>query len=198
MMKIMKLLLASSSSYRKQQLAKLGIAFDTFSPDIDETPLPSENPVSLTTRLARNKARAAVEQYPGHRIIGSDQVASLDGRIMGKPHTVQNAVEQLMCCCGRKVTFYTGLCLLNPVTGHEQTISVPFSVFFRHLSEQQIRRYVQLEKPLDCAGSFKCEELGIALFSKMEGDDPSSLVGLPLIQLNEMLFQEGVDVLRGA
>ena len=192
----MKLLLASSSSYRRALLQRLGVEFQCQSPDIDETSLPGESPEQLVLRLSLSKAKALASNYPDHLIIASDQIALFQQQILGKPHTVEKAIKQLSSFSGQSVTFHTGLCLLNTKTGQHQLDSIPFSVHFRELNESQIRFYTNEERPLDCAGSFKCEGLGITLFKKMSGDDPNSLIGLPLIRLTEMLINEGVDPLN--
>jgi len=189
------LVLASSSPFRKTILDKLNLPYSTHSPDTDESALADETPAELVSRLAEQKARAVRQHYPDALIIGSDQVAVLDGNIIGKPHTHQRATEQLRNTSGRSVTFYTGLSLYNAQTGRSQTDVVPFTVHFRHLSEAMIESYLQAEQPYNCAGSFKSEGLGIALFDRLEGDDPNTLIGLPLIRLIEMLEKEGVPVL---
>ncbi|MGI9277164.1 MAG: Maf family protein [Endozoicomonas sp.] len=191
----MQLLLASGSPYRKSLLQRLGLEFDCHSPDIDESPQPGENVETLARRLSRQKAEALRQDFPNHLIIASDQAAQLGSRILGKPGTTDKAIEQLSASSGHPVTFHTGVCLLNTKTGREQLDCVSYTVFFRELSRDQIEYYIKKEAPLDCAGSFKCEGLGISLFSKMQGDDPNSLIGLPLIRLTQMLLKEGVDVL---
>ena len=189
------LVLASTSPYRREVLERLGIPFETSSPNIDETILPNEKPEKLVARLAESKARAVQKEYPDALIIGSDQVAVLDNQILGKPGNHKNAVEQLSNANGKAVLFLTGLCLLNSSTNTSQTIVERYSVKFRHLSSKQINNYLQREKPYNCAGSFKSEGLGISLFEKMEGDDPNALIGLPVIALVRMLSYEGIDVL---
>lgn len=189
------LVLASSSPYRQALLKKLGLPFVCASPDIDETPLPDESPMELTRRLAVAKARALADRFPDHLIIGSDQVACLDLQILGKPGSVANATAQLKLTSGRSTEFFTGLCLLNSASGETQTRVERFTVHFRPLSDQQISAYIEREQPLDCAGSFKSEGLGIALFERLEGDDPNTLIGLPLIQLTSMLERAGRPVL---
>ncbi|MEP9067900.1 nucleoside triphosphate pyrophosphatase [Enterobacter hormaechei] len=184
------LVLASTSPYRRMLLEKLGIPFECAAPEVDETPQPGESPRHLVTRLAKEKAQSLAVRYPAHLIIGSDQVCVLDGEITGKPHTEENACQQLLRARGSIVTFYTGLALYNPASGHLQTECEPFDVHFRHLSEQEIMDYVRRERPLNCAGSFKSEGLGIALFDKLDGRDPNTLVGLPLIALCQMLRRE--------
>ncbi len=189
------IILGSSSPYRSELLAKLKLPFSTASPNIDESPLMGESPAQLVLRLAENKARKVAESNLSALVIGSDQVAVLDGEILGKPGTAENAVKQLMAASGKTVTFLTGLALYNAANQQMQSIVEPFEVNFRSLSETQIRRYVNLEQPLDCAGSFKSEGLGISLFSELRGSDPNSLIGLPLIRLTDMLAAQGVNVL---
>ncbi|MET4693891.1 Maf family protein [Endozoicomonas lisbonensis] len=191
----MKLLLASGSPYRKQLLERLGLEFSCQAPDIDETPMPGETADALSLRLSEAKARALAESYPDHLIIASDQAAQLGQTILGKPGTHNRAIGQLLACSNQAVTFYTGLCLLNTRTAKQQLDCIPFTVHFRQLSREQIESYIKKEEPLDCAGSFKCEGLGITLFTKMSGDDPNSLTGLPLIRLTDMLLNEGVNII---
>jgi len=192
---MMTLVLASTSPYRKTLLERLGLRFETAAPKTDETAMAGETPEALVTRLAEAKARAIAPQYSDALIIGSDQVAVLDGEILGKPGTHDTAVQQLRNASGREVKFLTGLCLLNARTQQAHVKLVPFSVVFRALSEAQIQYYLQQEKPYDCAGSFKSEGLGISLFERLDGDDPNALIGLPLIELIRLLSAEGVDVL---
>ncbi|KLV08985.1 septum formation inhibitor Maf [Photobacterium aquae] len=189
------LLLASTSPYRQMLLNKLELTFSTASPNTDESVYPGESAEQLVCRLAEAKAKACADQHPEHLIIGSDQVCVINNEIVGKPHTTENACKQLEAASGQTVTFYTGLCLHNAKTGHSQVICEPFHVHFRQLTSEAIRRYVEREHPLNCAGSFKSEGLGIALFDRLEGRDPNTLVGLPLITLCEMLAAEGIDIL---
>lgn len=189
------LLLASTSPFRQSLLEKLHYPFETASPDIDESAQPGESAEQLVKRLAQAKAEACAANHADALIIGSDQVCVIDGQILGKPHTVENAVRQLQAASGQTVTFYTGLCLHNARTGASEVICEPFHVHFRQLAEAEIRNYVALEQPLNCAGSFKSEGLGIALFDRLEGRDPNTLVGLPLIALREMLAREGIAIL---
>ncbi len=184
------LILASTSPYRRVLLEKLGVTFECAAPNVDESPQPGESPRHLVVRLAQEKAKSLAARFPDHLIIGSDQVCVLDGIITGKPHTEENARQQLLKARGSIVTFYTGLALYNSSTGHLQTECEPFDVHFRHLSEQEIDDYVRKERPLNCAGSFKSEGLGIALFERLDGRDPNALVGLPLIALCQMLRRE--------
>lgn len=189
------LLLASSSPYRRELLDRLQLPFTWQSPSIDETRREDETAIDLVRRLAEEKARALAGQYTDHLIIGSDQVAVLgDGQILGKPHDLERAQKQLRAASGSSVTFLTGLALLNSQSGRCQVDCVPFTVHFRSLSDTQILRYLQREQPFDCAGSFKSEGLGISLFRSTEGEDASSLIGLPLIRLVDMLINEGIDV----
>ena len=189
-----KRVLAASSGFRKQLLEKLNLPFVTASPDADETAQENETPEQLVQRLSIAKAEAIVPDFPNHLIIGSDQVACIDGEILGKPGSFDNALAQLRNASGKTVTFYTGLTLINSSTGNRQTACETFNVHFRNLNDAQITRYLQLEQPYNCAGSFKSEGLGISLFEKLEGDDPNSLIGLPLIRLIQMLDREGIAV----
>ena len=185
--------LASSSPYRRELLDRLGLDYSTVSPDIGESALPGDTPAALVERLAEQKARAVGATHPG-LIIGSDKVATIDNDILGKPGNHDSAIAQLTRLSGRQVTFQTGLCLLD-TTHHELQVDVvPFTVQFRTLDSGQIERYLRAEQPYNCAGSFKSEGLGITLFEKMSGDDPTALVGLPLIRLTEMLGTAGVEL----
>jgi septum formation protein len=188
------LVLASTSSFRKELLQRLQIPFTTFAPNIDETPLENETPEAMILRLTEDKAKAAREPFQNHLIIASDQCAVCDGDIIGKPGTHAHAIEQLSRFSAKSITFLTGLCLLNTVTGNTQIDCVHFIVKFRTLSAQQIENYLNIETPYQCAGSFKSEGLGITLFAKMSGEDPNSLIGLPLIRLTTFLANEGVQL----
>ena len=188
------LLLASSSVYRRDLLSRLRLPFTCSSPDIDESHRPGESALELVQRLSLEKAQALAASHPAHLIIGSDQVAVLNDQIIGKPHTFDKARQQLLNASGASVSFLTGLTLLNSQTGHYQTDCVPFTVHMRHLNAEQIERYLHAEEPYDCAGSFKAEGLGVSLFQRTEGDDATSLVGLPLIRLVDMLLAEGVHL----
>ncbi len=192
--KMRHLLLASSSPYRRELLSRLQLPFDCASPEIDETPRPDEAPEQLVRRLAREKAQALAPRYRDHLIIGSDQVAVLDQRTLGKPHTFERARRQLHDCSGKAVTFLTGLALLDSQSSAVQVDCVAFTVHFRPLSDQQIERYLNAEQPFDCAGSFKAEGLGVSLFSATQGEDATSLIGLPLIRLVTMLNEAGIQV----
>lgn len=189
------IVLASTSAYRQSLLAKLNFPFLSAAPKADETPLPGEDAPTLVKRLATQKAQSLAADYSDHLIIGADQVCVLGGEITGKPLTRSNAVQQLRQASGRCVTFYTGLALFNSRHARLQCIVEPFDVHFRMLSEQEIERYIDKEQPLNCAGSFKSEGLGITLFERLWGRDPNTLVGLPLIALLDMLRQEGVNPL---
>lgn len=188
------IVLASTSPFRKELLARLGLVFTTVSPNVDESAQVNELPQDLVVRLAKEKAWAVMDECPAALIIGSDQVASIGGRILGKPGSRSRAIAQLEDASGKRITFYTGLCLLNTDTGKVQTACEPFHVHFRNLSRGGIESYLDAEQPYQCAGSFKSEGLGISLFERLEGDDPNALIGLPLIQLVSMLAKEGVQV----
>ena len=188
------LVLGSTSPYRRELLQRLGLSFDIASPHTDEQRLPDEPAEALVRRLAAAKAKSVARFHPEALIIGSDQVAVLDQEILGKPGNHERAVAQLRAASGRTVRFLTGLCLYNSALGREQVEVVPYSVTFRRLDDERIERYVDREQPLNCAGSFKSEGLGIALFERMEGNDPTALIGLPLITLVTMLSQEGVPL----
>jgi septum formation protein len=189
------ILLASSSTYRRALLAKLGLAFEWASPNVDESLREKESAENLVRRLSQTKAQTLAAAHPNKLIIGSDQVAVLNNQILSKPDTHDRAFAQLRSASGCSVLFKTGLCLLNTQTGQAQIAVENFCVYFRTLTDQQIHNYLKLEQPYDCAGSFKAEGLGISLFTKLSGDDPNSLIGLPLIRLIEMLGNEGVDPL---
>ena len=189
------LVLASTSIYRRELLERLQIPFQIASPDVDETPLPGESAKQTSWRLSRQKAHAVASHYPDALIIGSDQVALLDQQQIGKPITHDNAVRQMIDMRGKTVIFYTALSLLNARSGDIQTEVAENRVSFRQLSDIEIENYLCKEQPYHCAGSAKSEGLGIALISKMEGDDPNALVGLPLILLVGMLKKQGVAIL---
>jgi MAF protein len=188
------LVLGSTSPFRKALLEKLGIPFCTDTPNTNEARQPGESPTDLVLRLAEAKAREVAGRHPAAMIIGSDQVACVDGEILGKPGNRENAIAQLTAAAGKTVTFYTGLCLYNSANEQTQTGVEPFTVHFRNLTPGQIERYVDLEQPFNCAGSFKSEGFGITLFSALEGRDPNSLIGLPLILLVEMLADQGITL----
>ncbi len=186
------IILASGSRYRRELLARLGLPFRFELPGVEEFPLPGEAPAALARRLALEKAQAVANRFPAGLVIGSDQVADCDGVILGKPGTADRAREQLQAASGRTVTFWSALALINAATGRTQAAVIRCDVEFRILSEEEIARYVAIEAPLDCAGSFKAEGLGIVLFRRLLTDDPTSLIGLPLIALCAMLRAEGV------
>ena len=189
------IVLASTSKYRRELLTRLGLPFEVASPGVDETPLPNEAPQETSRRLAEAKSRAVAERFPQAIVIGSDQVAVLDGVPLGKPGNHANAVRQLIAMRGKEVVFHTALCLCHAASGRTATRVVPYYVRFREYSDAQIERYLQREQPYDCAGSARCEGLGIVLIAEMRGDDPNALIGLPLIALTEMLAEQGVSVL---
>lgn len=192
------LVLASTSPFRRELLARLGLSFDTAAPDVDEAPQPGESAQGLVLRLAEAKARAVATLYSDALIIGSDQVASIGGQLLGKPGDREHAIAQLEQASGRTALFRTGLCLLDAASGRAQVHCEPFKVHFRQLTRAQITDYVDREQPFNCAGSFKSEGLGIALFERLEGADPNALIGLPLIRLIDMLANEGVGVLASS
>lgn len=189
------LILASTSPYRRELLGRLGLSFSTANPQTDESPLPSEAPEALALRLSEAKARAVMAEHPDALIIGSDQVATVDGQIYGKPGNHERAVAQLKALSGKTVNFFTGLCLLNARTGQAELRGIPTLVTFRELSEREIENYLRREPAYNCAGSAKSEGLGIALLHCMQGDDPNALIGLPLIALCDMLRRQGVEIL---
>jgi len=190
-----KLILGSTSRYRRDMLQRLRIPFDVQSPEVDETPLDGEAPAPLAQRLAIAKARAVAQRHPEATVIGSDQVADLAGQPIGKPGTHSKAVEQLRAMRGRAVIFQTAVTVVNLARGYEGSALVPVTVRFRDLSDAEIEHYLRAEKPYDCAGSAKSEALGIALLSAIESDDPTALVGLPLIKTCELLREAGIDPL---
>ena len=189
------LVLESTSPFRRELLARLNLPFITAAPDVNESPLPGELPEQTALRLSEEKARAVAVLHPNALIIGSDQVASLEGEIFGKPGDHPRAVAQLQRMRGKTVNFYTGLCLYNSRTGTSHLQGIPTLVTFRHVSDDEIERYLKTETPYNCAGSAKCEGLGIALIARMEGPDPNALIGLPLIALCDMLRAESVQIL---
>ena len=189
------IVLASSSPYRKELLSRILDNFICESPSIDETPFPDEEPVEHVARLAEQKAMTVGLNHPGSIIIGSDQICVLEGQILGKPHTEAKAIEQLQACSGKTVNFYTSLCVLEAGKEGQDLSVVITEVKFRDLAKDEIERYVQREQPLDCAGSFKAEGLGIGLFKSLSSKDPTALIGLPLITLAESLRKLGVQVI---
>ena len=190
-----RLILASSSPYRRTLLSRLRLPFEVLAPRVDESPLPDEGAAATALRLAAAKARTIGASTPASLVIGSDQVAALDGAHLGKPGDHERAVAQLKTMRGREVVFHTALALLNTQSGALQLANVPTTVHFRDYSDREIERYLLLEQPYDCAGSAKIEGLGIALVERIAADDPSALIGLPLMQLTAMLRKEGMAVI---
>lgn len=188
------IVLASTSAYRRMLLERFQLPFETARPEVDETPLLDEHPAATADRLAIAKAQAVAPHWPDALVIGSDQVAHIDDEVFGKPGSVERAVAQLRSMSGRTVVFHTALALIDTRSGRIQTDSVPTEVRFRTLSDAEITRYVERELPLDCAGSAKSEGLGITLLDALSGDDPTALVGLPLIALSRMLREAGVEL----
>jgi septum formation protein len=190
-----KIILASTSPYRRELLARLGLPFEVADPKTDETPRPGESAEGLALRLAEAKARAVASRHPDALVIGSDQVAIMGDRIFGKPGNHARAVEQLRALSGQTVNFFTGICVLNTTSGHASCRGVPTLVTFRTLSDTTIEHYLSREPAYNCAGSAKSEGLGIALISRLQGDDPNALIGLPLIALCDLLIGHGVNIL---
>ena len=189
------IILASSSPFRRELLDRLEISFTTASPDVDESALKNEKPEETALRLSEAKARKVASEHSEAFIIGSDQVAYLDDEIFGKPGNHENAVKQLQKMRGRTVNFFTGLCLFNAQTGKAHVRGIPTRVTFRDLSDDEIENYLRKEQPYNCAGSAKSEGLGIALIAKMEGEDPSALIGLPLIALCDLFREENINLI---
>jgi septum formation protein len=189
------LILGSSSRYRRELLERLHIPFDVVIPDVDETPMAAESPRALAQRLACEKARDVARRHPQAVVIGSDQVADLDGRPLGKPGTHARAVEQLGHMSGRTVVFQTALSVVCLATGFEAHDLAPVRVRFRALAPEEIERYLHAEQPYDCAGSARSEGLGIALLDAIDSDDPTALVGLPLIRTCRLLRAAGLSIL---
>ncbi|MCP3687048.1 MAG: septum formation inhibitor Maf [Gammaproteobacteria bacterium] len=189
-----KIILASSSPFRKSLLERLHLDFTCASPDIDEARLRNESAAAYVCRLAQQKAQTVAGKNPNAIIIGSDQCALLDGKVLGKPNSHENALDQLSRARGKTVVFHTGLCVMRLKTGFSEVDDIQFEVDFRQLSDRQLEHYLKVDKPYQCAGSFKSEAYGISLFARMRGDDPTALTGLPLIRLTSMLEQAGVSV----
>lgn len=189
-----RLVLGSSSPFRKMLLEKLMVPFETSNPDIDETPLDRETPIELVERLAIEKALEVAKSFPEALIIGSDQVALHGDEIVGKPHTHERAVEQLRTASGKKITLYTGLALVNAQTQSVQSEVIPYTVHYKTLTDDVIEAYLRKEQPYNCAGSVRSEGLGISLLERFEGDDPNTLIGLPLIRLIAMLENENYNL----
>lgn len=186
------LILASTSPYRRELLARLRLPFEVVSPQVDEAPWPGEAPAALAQRLALAKAQAVAQRHPAAVVIGSDQVAELDGAAIGKPGTHERAVEQLRAMRGRRVVFHTAVAVVKASTGYARALLAPVRVSFRDLGDDEIERYLRSEQPYDCAGSAKCETLGIALLEAIDSDDPTALVGLPLIATARLLRETGL------
>lgn len=189
------LILASTSPFRRELLARLNLTFQSCKPDVDETPLDGESAADLVKRLSIAKAKDAKNHFDSGLVIGSDQVCIIEGKILGKPGNFDNALEQLQHASGKTVKFLTGICLYDIENDREQSLVEPFDVVFRQLTDHQITHYLKTEQPYQCAGSFKSEGLGITLFEKLSGDDPNTLIGLPLIQLINMFNNWDIDVL---
>ncbi|MFM2210088.1 MAG: Maf family nucleotide pyrophosphatase [Burkholderiaceae bacterium] len=191
------LILGSTSRYRRELLSRIGVPFETAAPQVDETPLPGETPAQIARRLALAKARAVARRFPQAVVIGSDQVADLAGEPLGKPGTHERATEQLRRMRGRTVVFQTALAVVCEATGFTAEDLVPVEVRFRDLSDTEIEHYLRAEQPYDCAGSAKSEGLGIALLEAIHSDDPTALVGLPLIRTCRMIRAAGIELLGG-
>ena len=192
-----RLILASTSRYRRELLQRLRMPFEVVSPDVDESPQPGEAPGALAARLALAKAKAVAARHYDAVVIGSDQVAELDGETIGKPHTHDRAVAQLRAMSGRRVVFHTAVAVVRRERGFARSVLAPVVVTFRVLTDAEIDHYLRAEQPYDCAGSAKCETLGIALLAAIDSDDPTALVGLPLIRTCALLREAGLDPLAG-
>lgn len=188
------LVLASTSPFRRELLQRLGIPFETLAPDVDETRRQGEDPETLVLRLSEAKAHAGADRYPDALIIGSDQVAICGDEVLSKPGNHEAACAQLRRLAGNRVSFLTGLCLYDAASDNALVELIPYQVVFRQLTDQQIERYLKIEQPYNCAGSFKSEGLGISLFESMHGEDPNALIGLPLIRLTSWLNESGITV----
>lgn len=189
------IILASSSPFRKELLERLNLPFECHSPEIDESLQTGESAATYVCRLAREKAQAISDKFPDAIIIGSDQCALLGEQILGKPGDHDNALQQLKAAQGKTVIFHTGLCVMQASSGFSESADILFQVKFRDLSDQQLNHYLDVEQPYQCAGSFKSEGYGAALFEHMQGDDPTALIGLPLIRLVSMLENAGITVI---
>ena len=190
------LILASTSRYRRELLERLRLPFEVVSPEVDESPLTGETPAALAQRLALAKAWAVARQHPAAVVIGSDQVADLAGEPIGKPGNHERAVAQLRAMRGRTVVFQTAVAVVHAAAAYEQVLLAPVTVRFRDLHDDEVEHYLRTEMPYDCAGSAKCETLGIALLEAIESDDPTALVGLPLIRTARLLREAGVNPLQ--
>lgn len=188
------IILASSSPFRKSLLQRLHLDFECYAPDIDENPYPEEKATQYVCRLAQQKAEAVARQFPQAVVIGSDQCALIDGQILGKPGSHENALQQLRNAQGKTVVFHTGVCVLQPANEFCEVDDILYEVDFRRLQDSQLDHYLRVEQPYQCAGSFKSEGYGVCLFKQMRGDDPTALIGLPLIRLVAMLENAGVDI----
>ena len=188
-----RLILGSTSPYRRELLQRLRLLFDCVAPQVDETSLPGELPADLAPRLALEKAHEVARRSPGAVVIGADQIAELDGLAIGKPGNHARAVAQLQAMSGRSVVFHSAVAVVRPDQAYARVLTAPVTVRFRSLSNAEIDHYLRLEQPYDCAGSAKCETLGIALLASIESDDPTALVGLPLIRTCELLRAAGID-----
>lgn len=189
------LILASTSRYRRELLQRLRLNFEVQAPEVDETPRGGESPAELALRLALAKAAAVARANPSAVVIGSDQVADLDGQPIGKPGTHERATEQLKAMSGRRIVFQTAVAVVRSDTGYQKALLAPVTVRFRRLGDAEIEHYLRMEQPYDCAGSAKCETLGIALLEAIDSDDPTALVGLPLIRTSQLLREAGIDPL---
>lgn len=192
------LILGSTSRYRRELLERLRLPFRCVSPQVDESPLPGETPAALAQRLALAKAQAVGVRHPEAVVIGSDQVADVDGEPIGKPGSHERAAAQLRRMSGRRITFQTAVAVVRPASGFAEVRLAPVQVRFRDLQDTEIEHYLRLEQPYDCAGSAKCETLGIALLASIDSDDPTALIGLPLIRTCELLRAAGLDPLLAA
>ena len=189
------LILASTSRYRRELLGRLRLPFEAIAPEVDETAMPGETPAPMAARLALAKACAVAALQPGAVVIGSDQVCDLDGQALGKPGDHANATRQLRLLSGRTALFHTAVAVVQPSTGFQQAALSAVRVQYRALTDQDIARYLHLDQPYDCAGSAKCETLGITLLESIESDDPTALIGLPLIHTTRLLRLAGIDPL---
>ena len=194
-MPVPRLILASTSRYRRELLQRLRLPFEVLAPGVDETPRAGETPAALAMRLALSKANAVAAGADDAIVIGSDQVAELDGRAIGKPGSHERAFEQLKRMSGRRVVFHTAVAVVRRDRSFERALLAPVAVVFRHLSSDEIERYLRLDAPYDCAGSAKSEALGVALLNSIDSDDPTALIGLPLIRTCALLREAGLDPL---
>ena len=189
------IILASSSPFRKALLERLNLRFECHSPEIDESRHANESAENYVCRLAQQKAQAISNSFPDAVVIGSDQCALLENKFLGKPGNHENALRQLKAAQGKSVIFHTGLCVKQASTGFSESDDIQYEVRFRYLNDQQLNRYLEIEQPYQCAGSFKSEGYGVVLFDQIQGEDPSALIGLPLIRLTSMLENAGIKVI---